>query len=276
MKGEPAVRNFHGVAVLAACSLISPIALAAPVQALDMAGPLQHLPALAGEYFPMNSKATGSLYHIYIRLPEGYSRATQRYPVVYLLDGDSSFPYLAPHHLFLSYDDKLPEAIIVGIAYGSFEQPVNRRGIDFGEQAAKFHSFLKTELIPEIERRTRSDPSKRILVGQSFGGGFVLYSAYTDPDLFWGRIASNPSFPTHTNLLLSAPPTATSAEVKLVVASGTDDRPRIRAGVLQWLEAHGRRPGPWQFQRLELQGGTHAADLPNAYRQAMSWLFRLR
>ena len=265
---------FRTATVLALSVGLSACATQATVQPSDL-GALKHLPALAGDYFPMKSQATGGSYHIYIRFPEGYSRATQqRYPVVYLLDGDSTFPYLAPHHLFLTYDDKLPEAIIVGIAYGSFEQPTNRRGPDFGEGAANFHRFLKTELIPAVERRTRSDATKRILVGQSRGGGFVLYSAYTDPNLFWGRVASNPSFPNHTKLLLGAPPTATNVEAKLVVTSGTNDRPLSRSGTLGWFEAHSRRPGPWQFERIELDGGTHAADLPNAYRRAMHWLFQ--
>jgi uncharacterized protein len=82
--------------------------------------PLNFLPALAGDYFEQLSTETGRRYHIYVRLPESYSNATStvRYPVVYLLDGDSSFPLLATEHLFLHIDENLPEAIIVGIAYG--------------------------------------------------------------------------------------------------------------------------------------------------------------
>ncbi len=239
--------------------------------------PLDHLPALAGDYFPISSESTGGTYHIYVRLPEGYNADPARlYPVVYLLDGDSLFPYLAPHHLFLTYDDDLPEAILVGIAYGSFAEPVNRRGVDFGPGAPAFQAFLKRELIPRIEQRHRADPTRRILVGQSRGGGFVLFSAYSAPDLFWGRIASNPSFPDHHSLLHGPPPAAGGAESRLAVASGTRDRAPIREGTLRWFEAHSRRPGPWQFERIEQEGGTHAADMPNTYRRAMRWLFEPR
>jgi predicted alpha/beta superfamily hydrolase len=239
--------------------------------------PLEHLPALAGQYFPIRSAATGGQYHIYIRHPEGYrAEDAKRYPVVYLLDGDSTFPYLASHHLFLTIDDQLPEAVVVGIAYGSFSEPVNRRGPDFGEGAAAFQAFLKRELIPTVERRVRAEPARRILVGQSRGGGFVLYSAYTDPDLFWGRIASNPSFPNHRALLFGQPASAGRCDLRLAVASGTGDRPTIRAGAVEWLEAQAGRPAPWQLRRIEMEGGTHAADLPNAYRQAMRWLFGVR
>jgi len=237
---------------------------------------IDHLPALSGDYFPLPSRATGGRYHVYIRYPEGYSsNARQGYPIVYLRDGDSLFPYLAPHHIFLTYDDKLPEALVAGIAYGSFSEPLNRRGTDFGKGSAAFLAFMRQELIPAVEARVRADPRRRILVGQSRSGGFVLYSAYADPDLFWARIASNPSFPDHRQLLLGAPPAAGGRDTALVVASGTRDRPQIRAGTLEWFAAQSRRPGPWRFHRIELEGGTHAADMPNVYRKAMRWLFEL-
>src|SRR5271154_5650541 len=127
--------------------------------------PLNYLPALSGDYFVQLSKETGRQYHIYIRLPENYSDAPPEthYPVVYLLDGDSLYPLLATEHLFLNIDDKLPEAIIVGIAYGSFDPSINKRDVDFTAPAhgvkpehagaPAFHRFLKAELIPAIERR---------------------------------------------------------------------------------------------------------------------------
>lgn len=268
------MRVWNGLLALTAALSLSACATSAP-PGVSSVTPLDYLPALAGQYFPIRSQATGE-YHIYIRYPEGYQAAdARRYPVVYLLDGDSLFPYLASHHLFLTYDDKLPEAIVVGIAYGSFAPPVNRRGTDFGESAAAFQSFLKRELIPAVEARVRADPQRRILVGQSRSGGFVLYSAYTDPDLFWGRIASNPSFPGHRQTLFGAPAAAVRRDLRLAVASGTRDSPTIRAGVVEWLDSQPERTAPWQLRRIEMEGGTHAADMPNAYRRAMHWLFDL-
>ena len=236
--------------------------------------PLDHLPALKGDYFPIHSAATGGGYHIYIRLPEGYGdKPRERFPVIYVLDGDSLFPLLAPHHLFLTYDDKLPEAILVGIAYGSFAPPTNRRDADFGLGSAAFQRFLKEELIPQVEQRTRADPRRRILLGQSRGGGFVLYSAFTEPDLFWGRIASNPSYLAHRALVLGPAPAHGSGDVRLAVVSGTRDRPQLRQDALTWFGAREQQPGPWAMKRIDIEGGTHAADVPNAYRAAMRWLF---
>ena len=98
------------------------------VQPAEAETPLDHLPALKGGYFLHQSKAVGRPFHIYIRLPQDYAEnPSKRYPVVYLLDGDSLFPILAANHLFLHFDENMPEAIVVGIAYGSFAPAINKR-----------------------------------------------------------------------------------------------------------------------------------------------------
>jgi predicted alpha/beta superfamily hydrolase len=236
--------------------------------------PLTYLPSLAGDYFPLRSKAMGSTYHIYVRYPEGYAaHPDARYPIVYLLDGDSAFPLIAPEHLFLTYDDDLPEAIIVGIAYGSFQPPVNHREIDFGDRAADFQRFLADELLPMVEQRTRADPTKRILVGQSFGANFVLYSAFTRPDLFWAGIASNPSARMHPQLLAGEPAAARRSDLHLVLVSGTANNAEGRKAALNWARRWHQRTRPWAFAEIDIPGGTHAADLTNAYRAALRTLF---
>lgn len=186
-------------------ALVLSLAAATPSQAEPKPEPLQHLPAITGDYFPVHSDAADWDYHIYVRLPPDYAEHPEhKYPIVYLLDGDSLFPVVGGNHIFLNIDDKIPEAIIVGIAYGGFASPPNRRHIDFmppgpdvkpgDARIADFHAFLKDELIPAVEPRYRVDPQRRILFGQSRGGAMVLYSAFVDPDLFWARIASNPSW----------------------------------------------------------------------------------
>lgn len=247
--------------------------------------PLDHLPALAGDYFRIESREVGRAFHIYVRLPDGYDpAATIAYPTVYLTDGDSLFPILAANHLFLTYDDGLPEAIVVGIAYGGFDPAVNRRGLDFqtpgtgvaadAAGAPAFQAFLKRELIPEIERRFRSDPSRRVLFGQSRGGAFVLWSAIDDPDLFQGRIASNPSVTPGIESLLGPAAPATRGDLAVAIVSGTRDRPDLQAEAELWggrWEA--RLDRPWRLLRARVPGGTHAANAADAYRIGMNWLF---
>ena len=267
-------------AFLGACQPTNPVTAGAS----DAVRPLEYLPALGGDYFHYESRSVGRPFHIYVRLPEGYDEiSTQQYPVVYLLDGDSLFPILAANHLFLNYDEGLPEAIVVGIAYGSFDPETNKRGFDFSAPAPDagpnqggapaFHAFLKQELIPEVETRYRADSSRRVLFGQSRGGYMVLYSAFTDPDLFWGRIASNPSFDPGRDRFFSPAAPATRNDLGLVVTSGSRDFPELREPALEWFQVRARTDTPWELNAVTIEGGTHAADSPNSYRLAMTWLF---
>jgi predicted alpha/beta superfamily hydrolase len=59
--------------------------------------------------------------------------------------------------------------------------------------AAGFHAFIKDELIPFIEQTYRADPTKRVLVGHSYGGLFALYVMFTTPDLFGTLVIGSPS-----------------------------------------------------------------------------------
>ena len=270
---------------LAAAAAAAPAPASVPQAAEAGRVPLEYLPALKGGYFALRSKAVGRVYHIYVRVPEDYAKAPgRRWPIVYLLDGDSAFPMLAPEHLFLHYDEGLEDVIVVGIAYGSFDPAVNKRDVDFLEEAATpggtagaaaFSVFLKEELLPEVERRFRGDPARRVLVGQSFGGTYVLYSALTDPDLFRGRIASNPSFRYGRVRLFGGAAAGARKDLGLVLVSGERNNAPGREGAAEWFAAwQGRKEAPWALRKVDLPGGTHAADLTNAYRAGMLWLFR--
>jgi predicted alpha/beta superfamily hydrolase len=201
------------------------------------------LAALQGGYFRLDSRELNRPIHIYVSLPERYAEQADRtYPTIYIADGDSLFPMLAPTHLFLTYDEPVPPAILVGIAYGTFGDG-NMRHVDFRQPgAAVYQRMLRDELIPVIEGRYRTDPERRVLVGQSRGASFVLHSALTEPDLFWGRIASNAAY-TERDALWGEPAPATRRDLRLFVASGSQDN------------------------------GTHAASMGEAYRQGMLWLF---
>lgn len=247
--------------------------------------PLDFLPAINGDYFKHDSTIVDRPFHIYVSLPEGYNaQGRERYPIVYLLDGDSMFPILATNHLFLNYDEGLPKAIIVGIAYGSFEPAINKRGYDFSMPAADsqsnqggapaFQKFLKEELIPKVEQRYRVDSSRRVLFGQSRGGYMVLYSAFTEPDLFWGRIASNPTFDPGRKLFFSPAKEAKREGLGLVVASGSREEPKRRNAALEWFGHWAERDNaPWQVKAITIEGGTHAANSTDSYRAGMLWLF---
>ncbi len=160
-------------------------------------------------YHHIESEIVGRGYHIYVKLPDRYDEAVDtKYPTVYVLDGGALFPLFSAYYRYLNFGQEIPDSIIVGISYGTADfAEGNLRSTDYTAPSAErdywggaenFQSFLSDELFPVIEAGYRSDADQRIVFGQSIGGQFVLYTALTRPDLFWGHIASNPAL--HRNL----------------------------------------------------------------------------
>ncbi len=238
------------------------------------------------DYHQLDSEILGRPLHIFVRLPESYEEnASAHYPVIYLLDGGITFPMLASYYRYLRFSEEVPDMILVGISYGAdnFEDG-NYRGSDFTAPAAsrehyggaaKFQQMFEEELLPLVEGGYRADPGRRIIFGQSLGGQFVLYTALTRPDLFWGHIASNPAL--HRNLdffqnfdFADAPTTQT----KVFASSGSDDDERFREPALSWFAYwSGARTKPWALKTITLEGETHFSAAPAAFRQGMAWLF---
>ena len=102
----------------------------------------------------------------------------------------------------------------------------------------------------------------------------VLYSAFADPDLFWGRIASNASFDPGREAFFSRAAPSSRTDLGLVVTSGSRDRPVYRDAALEWFAAwRDRDDGPWSVKTASIEGGTHAANSTDSYRLGMIWLF---
>ena len=266
---------------LAAC-----LPLVVPVAA--RAADTRHLQGLGHtEYRHVESEIVGRGFHVYVMLPEGYaSEADRQYPTVYLLDGGNLFPMLVPYYRYLNFAGEAPDAIIVGIAYGSdrfeggnfrstdYTAPSEER--DFWGGAGKFQPFLSDELIPSIEADYRSRADRRVVFGQSLGGQFVLYTAMTRPDLFWGHIASNPALHRNLDFFLAPrwPETPDRLPAKLFVASASNDDPGFRGPAVTWMDRWSDDEGlPWVLETVTLDGHSHMSAPPASFRRGMRWLF---
>ena len=238
-------------------------------------------------YERIESEIVGRPYHLFVMLPDGYEQSSEKnYPTIYVLDGGGLFPLLAAYYRYLNFGEEIPEAIIVGISYGSnnFEGG-NYRSTDYTAKssersqyggAGKFQRFLETELIPYIEETYRSRADRRIIFGQSIGGQFVLFTALTKPSLFWGYIASNPAL--HRNLPFflkeHTEAQATSDRPRLFVADGSVNDPRFRGPSQEWADFWTNRDHkPWELMTMDLEGHSHMSTPPAAFRQGMLWLF---
>jgi uncharacterized protein len=151
------------------------------------------------------SASTGKSYDLYVSLPNGFGQTPgRRYPVLYLLDGQWDFKLLTSIQGGLVYDKYTPEMVIVGITYtgpnanydalrASDYSTVPTAGVQGSGGAPKFLQFLERELMPFMEANYRGDPTRRVLMGSSFGGLFTLYALFTKPALFAGYVAGSPA-----------------------------------------------------------------------------------
>jgi len=238
-------------------------------------------------YHQIDSEIIGRPYHLFIMLPDGYDGSPEQYyPTIYVLDGGALFPLLSAYYRYLNFGQEIPDAIIVGISYGSdnFEDG-NFRSTDYTAEsterdywggAEKFQRFLSDELFPVVEQIYRSRADRRVIFGQSIGGQFVLYTALTKPDLFWGHVASNPALHRNLPFFLKMHGTAATAgeQSRLFVGSGSMDDARFRVPALEWIQYWSNYDDkPWQLKTMNLDGHTHMSAPPASFRQGMSWLF---
>ncbi len=234
-------------------------------------------------YHLIESETVGRSYHLYVRLPDGDVSEESRYPVIYVLDGGALFPMFASYAGYLEFGEEMPESIIVGISYGAPDfAGGNYRGTDYTAPsdereyyggAGVFQEFLKTELFPFIESEYPADSTRRIVFGQSIGGQFVLYSAQTDPGLFWGHIASNPALHRNLEFFTETTPEGPSS-TRLFVASATGDDPVFREPALAWIEKWtGTHVPQWELEIRHLEGHSHMSAPPASFREGLMWLF---
>lgn len=139
-----------------------------------------------------------------VMLPESYARDPgRRYPVIYVLDGDSQHAQTAASAALLARIGVMPEVIVIGIPpkdgrgrQRDYTPPGMRQDTDAADgpegAADRFLAFLKDELIPRVEHDYRTC-APRMLAGNSRGGLFVVYSLLSEPSLFDARFAFSPA-----------------------------------------------------------------------------------
>lgn len=153
-------------------------------------------------------------YELRVWLPEGYETADRRYPLTVLLDADYQFPLAVSILEHLAQRNQADESIIVAIAY-----PDSARNPDayrrnrtrdytptavatggygpayqqYSGGAPAFLEFVSDEMMPFMAEHYRIEPTRRTLVGHSFGGLFGAYVLASKPELFSTYILVSPS-----------------------------------------------------------------------------------
>jgi predicted alpha/beta superfamily hydrolase len=135
-------------------------------------------------------------------LPKSYEqKKDSRYEVLYILDGEWYMEQIPFIYNFTVSAKFAPENIFVLIP-NTYRDGANLRDRDFSPTkvdydsisggADNFHSFLKDELIPYIEKKYPTN-GQRSLIGSSFSGLFSVYAFIKDPKVFQSYISSDPN-----------------------------------------------------------------------------------
>lgn len=174
------------------------------------------------ESFQLASKINDRAYDISVSFPRAYTADTAaRFPVIYLTDANLVFGVTVQSHYLLSLGGTVPDALIVGIVRAGLDNVSPSEGNVAGAErtfdltptqnpeeqrryereykrevrtggAAAFLRVIKDELIPEIDRRYRTN-GDRTFIGYSLGGLFGVYALFQSPETFQRMILVSPS-----------------------------------------------------------------------------------
>jgi predicted alpha/beta superfamily hydrolase len=187
------------------------LALSLAIAALTASAQEKSQDIKIGEAFSLRSRVLNEERAYWVSLPQSYNDhafAPQRYPVLYLLDGDAHFYTASGVMRFMSGGGnrnlQIPEMIVVAVlntdrtrdmtpthSLISYEGKEARYLATSGGGDA-FLRFLKDELFPRIDSTYRTLPY-RVLVGHSLAGLLTLHALVDWPEMFNAYIAIDPS-----------------------------------------------------------------------------------
>lgn len=146
------------------------------------------------ESYSITSTVNGYTYPLRVYVPPISAGPRATLPVVYALDGDWWFTQLVD----IAENTKARQ-VVVGIGNNANRAtdyvPPNNCTPSGGGHAA-FLAFVRSELVPFIERTVGGDPTRRALLGHSHGGSFVYYALFAEPPgsrVFHAYLASDSS-----------------------------------------------------------------------------------
>lgn len=147
-----------------------------------------------GRTVKIHSDALAEDRTILVTTPAGYDQGARKYPVVYVLDGETNHLLTVAVTNFFWQNGRMPPVIVVSVTNTDRTRDftptavADRKGSGGGP---KFMEFLKQELIPFVDQNYRT-MDYRVLVGHSLCGMYAVYALASEPDLFPALIAISP------------------------------------------------------------------------------------
>lgn len=141
---------------------------------------------------------------VWICLPAGYASSKQRYPVLYMHDGQNVFDdatsFAGEWGVDECLDTMRKKCIVVAVDHGGPKRtneycPYDMERFGKGE-GDKYVDFLATTLKPYIDKnyRTLKDKENTFVAGSSMGGIISMYAILKYPNVFGGAGVFSPAF----------------------------------------------------------------------------------
>jgi predicted alpha/beta superfamily hydrolase len=244
-------------------------------------------PLVIGETFTIDSAVLGETRRINVYPPPPYSASPDgRLPVLYMPDGGlaEDFLHIAGLVQISVANGTMRPFILVGIENtqrrrdltGPTENPEDRKIAASVGGSAAFRRFIRTELMPDIERRYRTT-RERAIVGESLAGLFVVETLLVEPDLFETYIAFDPSLWWNNAALLKGAPERLRAlppgPRSLYLANSSEQElARLASELAALLAQHG--PPALRWHHAPMPEETHATVYHPAALRAFRYLFK--
>ncbi|MDP5275004.1 alpha/beta hydrolase [Chengkuizengella axinellae] len=168
---------------------------------------------------------------IEILLPPSYDTSAQRYPVVYMHDGQSVFSSMGSSWKLdktikeLTEDELIEEMIVVAVYHGG-EIQRDREYVPYNETvhqntdgtyAKVYAEFFVNTIIPYIDEHYRTIPNRenRAIMGASFGGLNALWLGYNYSGTFSMVGALSPSYWVNNRAIYDEVSTSEKPDIKI-------------------------------------------------------------
>jgi pullulanase len=216
---------------------------------------------------------------IWVYLPPGYHGTTERYPVLYMLDGQNVFDFQTSFAGEWKVDESLETLIPAGEVAPLIVVAIDNAGssrIDeytpwpdpgYGGGGGDAHlDAIADVLVPHVDAtyRTLTGPAHTGFGGSSLGGLMALYAAYERPDVFGALMAMSPSI--------------WWANREIVAFASSSSKPAVRVWMDMGTAEYGAAIGDLRTMRDAMidQGFVLAVDLtvvedPGAQHNEAAW-----
>lgn len=161
---------------------------------------------VVGKIDSVQSRILGEQRNLWVHVPDRSANSDERYPVVYVLDGNGHFSSVVGmiQQLSTGGNNNCPKMIVVAIPNTDRTRDLTPTHIDadppmMDSASSKtsgggenFIAFMEKELMPYIEAKYPTAPYK-MFVGHSFGGLAVMQTFIHHTELFNAYICIDPS-----------------------------------------------------------------------------------